>query len=975
MKLVSTLILVLFSLAASSQKKPLDHSVYDSWQSIGERMISNDGKWVVYSITPQEGDATLYVQSADGRFKKEVPRGYNALITEDSRFAVFKIRPLYKDTRDARIKKKRPDEFPKDSLGIIELGKDNILKLAKIRSYKAPEKAGGWLAYQKEREPSPASPASAPTQKTVDSLRRTIDSLVLLVTQVKNAKAGNADARDADDDPIPGNNANPPSDLVLRDLSSGKERVLKNVSDYVFSENGQKLVVRIAKMPRENASINGVVLINLNPYKADTIMKNGNDFKNFAMSRDGSRLAFVAERDTNTKALQKFYSLYVYRSGDDSASLLVDKKSVGMDLGTTVSENGLISFSRSGNRLMFGTAAIQPPKDTSLVDIDLVKVDIWHYNDDYLQTQQLFQLNNELKRSYSAVYNFSTNTLTQFGSTGLPSILPTNEGDGETFYAITDTGRRVQSQWEGSTKKDVYAIDVRSGKRTLIRSNFEGNVFPSSTGKYALLYDPKIKNYWCCDGNGLKNITSKIKTPLYNEEQDTPDDPNPYGVMGWHAADSFVYVYDRYDAWKVDPTGVKAPVNFTVVGRPSSTSYRYARLNEDERFISDTQTLFFRYQHNNNKKAGIALMKARRGKMEMLIQPSTYSFGSVAKSKNSVLLFSRENYTESPNLYVASVNEVFNLNDVKPFRVELSETKLTNINPQQSQFIWGTAELFHWKSFDNKSADGILYKPEDFDSTKKYPMIIYFYERLTDGLFSYSAPSPTPSRLNIPFFVSRGYLVFAPDIRYTKGHPGKDAYNYIVSGAQALGKKRWVDAKNIGIQGQSWGGYQVAYLVTATNMFKAAWAGAPVVNMFSAYGGIRWESGNNRQFQYEKGQSRIGYTPWQRPDLYIENSPFFHLQKVQTPLVIMSNDADGAVPWYQGIEFFTAMRRLDKKVWLLNYNGEAHNLVERRNRKDIQIREQEYFDWLLKGARPARWLTEGVPAVKKGKDWGLEIVD
>ena len=253
-------------------------------------------------------------------------------------------------------------------------------------------------------------------------------------------------------------------------------------------------------------------------------------------------------------------------------------------------------------------------------------------------------------------------------------------------------------------------------------------------------------------------------------------------------------------------------------------------------------------------------------------------------------------------------------------------------------------------------------------------MLIYFYEKLSDGLYNYTAPAPTPSRLNIPFFVSRGYIVFAPDISYTKGRPAKSAYDYIVSGAQALSKKKWVDSKNIGIQGQSWGGIQVAQLITMTNMFKAAWAGAPVANMFSAYGGIRWESGNNRQSQYEMGQSRIGATPWERPDLYIESSPLFHLKKVKTPLVIMANDADGAVPWYQGIELFTAMRRLGKPVWMLNYNGEAHNLVERKNRKDIQIREQQYFDWLLKGEKAPRWITEGVPAVNKGKDWGFELV-
>ena len=240
-------------------------------------------------------------------------------------------------------------------------------------------------------------------------------------------------------------------------------------------------------------------------------------------------------------------------------------------------------------------------------------------------------------------------------------------------------------------------------------------------------------------------------------------------------------------------------------------------------------------------------------------------------------------------------------------------------------------------------------------------------------MYSYTPPSPTPSRLNIPFFVSRGYVVFAPDISYTTGHPGNDAYNYIVSGARAVVKLGYVDSTKLGLQGQSWGGYQIAILITKTKLFAAAWAGAPVANMTSAYGGIRWGSGLNRQFQYEKSQSRIGASLWEKQNLYIENSPLFHLPKVTTPLVIMSNDADDAVPWYQGIEMFTAMRRLNKPVWLLVYNNEAHNLIERKNRKDIQIREQQFFDWKLKGEKPAKWLTEGVPATQKGIDWGLKV--
>lgn len=445
-----------------AQKKPLDHSVYDGWQSIGERIISNDGKWVVYTVTPQEGDADLFIQSTDGtNYKKQISRGYNAAITEDSRFVIFKIKPWYKDTREARIKKKKPEDMPKDSIGIIELGKDNVFKVAKIKSYKTPEKGFGFVAYQKEAVPG--KQAVSPTQKTVDSLKKTIDSLTFLVTQLKNIKSGSKDEWDADEDP---STVLPPvegSDLVLRNLTNAEERLFKNVADYAFNAYGQKLVMRVSKSANDSSSANAVLLYDLKKERLDTILKNGNDFKNFAFTEDGSKLAFVAERDTNKKALQRFYDLYLYRNGADSAVVLANKHSVGMELGNTISENATLSFSKTGNRLLFGTAPIQPPKDTSLIDIDLVKLDIWNYKDDYLQTQQLNRLNNDLKRNYLAVYNFTDGSIQQMGSEGLPIVIPTNEGDGDYFVAVTDTGRRVEAQWAGNTKKDVYAMNLKTG--------------------------------------------------------------------------------------------------------------------------------------------------------------------------------------------------------------------------------------------------------------------------------------------------------------------------------------------------------------------------------------------------------------------------------------------------------------------------------------------------------------------------------
>ena len=173
--------------------------------------------------------------------------------------------------------------------------------------------------------------------------------------------------------------------------------------------------------------------------------------------------------------------------------------------------------------------------------------------------------------------------------------------------------------------------------------------------------------------------------------------------------------------------------------------------------------------------------------------------------------------------------------------------------------------------------------------------------------------------------------------------------------------KGFVDKDRIGAAGHSWGGYQTAHLITRTNIFAAVESGAPVVNMFSAYGGIRWDSGMSRQFQYEQTQSRIGGTIWEAPMRYWENSPLFYLDKVRTPVLILHNDNDGAVPWYQGIEFFTAMRRLGKEAYLFNYNDEGHGLRKNQNKRDWTRRMQEYFDHHLKGDAAPEWMRRGVP--------------
>ncbi|MBL7747930.1 MAG: prolyl oligopeptidase family serine peptidase, partial [Chitinophagaceae bacterium] len=918
-----------------AQKKPLDHSVYNGWQHIGERMISNDGKWVVYTIDPQEGDNELVIQSADAKYKKSVPRGYSALITEDSRYVVFKIKPFYKDTREAKIKKKKTEDFPKDSFGIVELGKEEIWKTEKVKGYKTPSKTFGWVAYQLDKPvDQPGKPKATESnngKKVADSLNRVIDSLKQIIESIPVRKSRKRDLdydeatygegssysdeyEDADGDEAGSLPAEKGNDLVLRKLETGEEIIFYKALEYYFSKTGDKLVVEKAKDPLDSLSKHSVLLYDLKDGKTTTLINGGNDFKNFAMTDDGSQIAFLAERDARPKDLQKFYRIWYYKTGMDSATLLADKHSVDMQLGMTISEFGNLNFSKNGTRLFFGVAPIQPPKDTSIIEIDKPKLDIWHYNDDYLQTVQTLpaRLRAAQQENFLAVYDLEKKTIKQLGSKEIPQVLPTNEGDGDTFVGVTDFGKRIESQWRGNTLKDIYAIDVNTGSKKLVKENLFGQVYPSAAGKYIMWYDRKEKNYFTWDGAETRNITSGIKVPLYQEDWDTPDEPQPYGVMGWHEGDSAVYVYDRYDIWCISPNQkldilpeynfqkkysinwnpIKSSfyiLNYSNPGRINRVSYRLIRINDEQKFFKINEPVYLSEFQDSAKLGGVAQLNFTEDWDWFHVNSISiglYSYGLFNKAKNSnVFIYTKENFSNSPDIYINLGERRKVGGSLSPWIYKGGDTKLSSINPQQKDYNWGTAELFKWKAYNGKQATGLVYKPEDFDPKKKYPMIVYFYEKLSDELYDYKEPAPIRSAVNIPFFVSRGYIIFIPDIEYKTGYPGKSAYDYIVSGTRALVKQGWVDSTNMALQGHSWGGYQAAQVATMTKLFKAVWAGAPVANMTSAYGGIRWESGVARQFQYEKTQSRIGGTLWEKLPLYLENSPLFHLNKVTAPMV------------------------------------------------------------------------------------------
>ncbi|UKT65678.1 S9 family peptidase [Pedobacter mucosus] len=949
MQIRLTIILLFVVCYTYAQKKPLDHTVYDTWESVGTKQLSNNGQWAMYGVLQQEGDAQLSIANQKTNAKLTIPRGLNSQFSNDSKFAVFNIRPFNKDLRQAKIKKKKPEDSPKDSLGIANLTTNAITKIARVKSFKLPEDGFGVMAYLMDK---------------LDTAKKTI----------KPVEKQDSEADFADDEPAGKSKTEEGTDLIVKNLVTGIDKTYKYVTDYSFSKNGKQLVFACSGSKKDKLAPQGVYLLNTEKGTLKTLVKGKGTFKNFTFDEVSEHLAFVGEQSPEKQEIKNF-NIYYNSLNLDTAQTIVDFDMPGLPSKWSVSGEGRVNFSKDGKKLFFGIAPIKKAKDTTIVDFEVAKVDVWNYKDDYLQPMQLKNADRDSKKTFLSVidvYNSDPKVI-PLTDLSLPDANLVAEGNSNFVLASTDFGRRIESQWSGSTLKDYYLVDVKTGQRKKIIEKLNGNAFASPAGNYVLYFDETNAGWFTYNVATGKviQLNTGMSIKFADEENDVPDTPKAYGLATWTEDDKAVLIYDRYDIWSFSPEGKSQPKNITAgFGRANNITFRYQRLTQDNRFERNADSKFVKSNeliwldafNNITKENGFYYTNAGSNKAPELAVMAKYKYSNLLKAKDADLfIYDKGNYTESPNVFIT-----------KDFK---TESKLTNTNPQQQNYNWGTAELVKWTTPKGYKAEGILYKPENFDPNKKYPMISYFYEKLTDGLYGYQAPAPTPSRLNISFFVSNGYLVFAPDISYTAGHPGQSAVEFINSGVENLKKNSWVDGKKLGIQGQSWGGYQVAYLITQNDMYAAAWAGAPVANMTSAYGGIRWESGMNRQFQYEKTQSRIGATLWEKPELYIENSPLFMFPKVNTPVVVMANDADGAVPWYQGIEMFTGLRRLGKPVWMLNYNGEAHNLVQRQNRKDIQIREQQFFDYYLKGAKAPAWMTSGVPATEKGKTWGFELTD
>ena len=903
---------------ATGTKKALDHTSFDNWKSVRNTGLSDSGEWAAYSVDPQEGDGCLYFYNTRTKKQIPIPRGYQASFTADGKWGISLIKAEYAKTRKAKIDKKKDLDLPQDSLAIVNLSTGGVEKIPHVLSYKIGKKGGDWVAYS------------------------SCDTTYLSAKILKEKDA-----------------AKP---LVLRHLPSGVSKVTKWAESYGFDRNGTKIAVSTKKCKKDSLSANGIGVILL-PDTSYVILDRDKEFYGKPVfDHEGRQLAYVASDDSvksGTKRASLYHALLEnpMKSPQEIKSLFVGAS------GDTLVSNQYTRpvFSHNGRRLVSGVAPVIAPDDTTIVDFENPALDIWRWDAPMTPPQELKNVNNAREKNYPVVIDLGTMHQTLLYSAPLATAEGTDRWDGDWALVKDPTADAVEGQWNYFSPVEISLVNVNDGRKRVLGKVPAGIASLSPGGKYVTWFDDRNYYSYNISTGDTVNMTASMPVLVWNDEDDHPMPAEPWGEACWSADDEAMLIYDKFDIWAVDPQGKRKPECVTGgEGRKRNLRFRYLKTDPEERFVKRGGEMLLEVFDYTDKYNGLATAVYGKNVKPALTVLDGHAYTQVRKALDrNVYTWQRANFSESPDIWLCRGND---------FGKAL---QLTDANPQMKDYNWGTAQLVKWRAYDGKESEGVLYVPENLDPSKKYPMLCVFYETGSEDLYRHYTMEPSWSWVNYPFYVSRGYVIFVPDIHYAPGLPGESCYNYVCSGAEEMCRRYpWIDKERIGIDGQSWGGYQTAYLVTRTDMFACAGSGAPVANMTSAFGGIRWESGDSRQAQYEQGQSRIGRNLWEAPELYIQNSPLFHADRVTTPLLIMHNDQDGAVPWYQGIEMFMALRRLQKPVWMLQYNGEAHNIRARKNRKDITVRLQQFFDHYLKGDPMPKWMKEGIPAIRKGQELG-----
>ncbi len=906
-----------------AQKHAINENDYLDWKRISNQKISEKGEILSYSIDQLKGDSYLYIQQTSPFKVDSFERASDFETSRNNNFAVFKISPGYDTLRKVKLKKIKKAKWPKDTLGIYDFTNNKLIKVPGVQAFSIAKK-GNTLAY---------------IQEIVPEARPSIFASWYVSKKNKKKK---------------------------------KERSLKvyysyplpsfdesNVKSFVLSPDGERIAYIEPVLGDDDKASEKLVIRNTKDGDLVCSFASQQKYKLPVWSESSNKMAFFFSNDTILNNYQM--TLYDF---DLSASLSFgDTLDTKLEADLVPSQWRTPFFSRDENRLFFGihARALKEAED-SLLDEEKYHLDVWHYMDHQIQPQQKKRLSRDKKKNDLYVYNINQVKLNKLSNDTL-NVIVTDKHESAYALAYSNESYAIESQWSYPWKKDYYLVSLDNGNVKNIKKSLKYPGKMSSTSNYFTYFNEEQGEHLIINLKNNKEtcITCSMDSTIWTRDiNGMPILAGPVRTLGFTRDDHYVF-QSKWDVWSYDP------LNDTLIciterqGEQRKIEMSIYKKNRDSVCIDFSSSYVYGFNKINKSMHLFNWLKHEdhHDLIENMISPHRFQ-SLIWSTDGEKALLRKSSVLEYPNIELVDKN----------FQII---KKISNANPQQKDVIWPSVELVNWYSYDSIPLEGLIYIPENYDTTKRYPLMVYYYELNSDNLHNYRSPKPSASIINPIEYASNDYLVFVPDIRYVPGYPAKSAYNSIMSGTDFIIKNYAVDSLKMGLQGQSWGGYQTAQLITMTNRYAAAMAGAPVSNMFSAYGGIRWGSGLNRQFQYEATQSRIGKTIWEAPELYYENSPLFHLPKVNTPLLIMHNDKDGAVPWYQGIELYTGMRRLQKPCWMLVYNNDDHNLKKLANKFDLSKRMNQFFDHYLKGSPQPEWMEKGIPALEKDKNNGYQI--
>jgi len=941
--LILLLLFPAFTKVAAQQKPALSWKDVSKWNYIRtyDNALSPNGQWMAWTMGPTEGDLKLFIGKTSDTLKLSFPVGATSSavsFSKDSRFAAFKV-----SGKDAEVKAAKKTMKPVyDKLMLVSLPGNVKTTFEKVKSFEFSNESPEWLAIQ--------------------------------FTAAENASKEKDAAKG--------------TDLLLYQLNTKKNFNIGNVAEFSFNKAGTYLAYTIDANGQNG---NGIFIRDLKTGITTALDNDKSVYKNLRWNEKGDAFALL-KSSKNDKYKEDIYTVLGFNkiNGDQTHKIIYKGiGETGFPKTMGLSENSTPFWSDDQSILFFGLAAqeAKPAKadsttavakskvkadSTALAATQKIKTDttktaakaadkkndaekpdvsIWNWQDKRLQSAQLTQESRDKTFSFLSAYLVNDKKLLQLADSTRRNVVAPLKG----AYAIgyDNSNYELMGNLDGQSYTDIYRIDLKTGVKKLIFEKF----YSSGRGGLSLSPDGKMASYYF-DGDYYtinlatlqkNNLTGKIKSSFIDALDDHNVAKPATPSFGWSADSKYVLIKDNYDLWRISADGKNVTALSDNWKSKKQEVQRRFGIYDNEKGTDLSKDQYFSVFNTNDKKAGLGILKAGSDKIKVLFMDDNAYSNFTKASSAPVFSYSKENNQQSPEFFVATTPT-------------LSGAKKVTMNtPDQQKYAWSSGvKLISYVSANGDSLQAALYLPANYVEGKSYPTITYIYERLTDNLNSYTMPAFPGGGFNKAMYTSNGYAVLMPDIKYKLNDPGMSSVACVVPAVKAAVATGIVDEKRVAIHGHSWGGYQTSFLITQTNIFKAAAAGAPLTNMISMYSLIYWNSGGTNQAIFEASQGRLTPGYWDNWDAFTRNSPIYHIKKVQTPLLLLHNDKDGAVDYTQGIEYYNGLRRLNKPVVMITYKGENHGIAKLPNRKDYAVRMMEYFDYMLKDKPAPDWWAKGV---------------